>query len=143
MFFGFARIRRQVRQQRASVGIPTLSAALALLIALPCAAIAVEPAEDFVKGLQDRGLHELALEYLDGLKSSPLADEATRKQIPYLRGVALIEQSRQSADPAARNRLLDDARKELEQYAEANPQSVPGAERNCSWQPYRWRAGRN
>ena len=91
-------------------------------------ALAVEPAEEFVKGLQERGLHELALEYLDGLKSSPLADEATRKQIPYLRGVALIEQSRQSTDPAARNKLLDEARKELEQFAEANPESVQGAE---------------
>jgi tetratricopeptide (TPR) repeat protein len=104
-----------------------LAIALALL-SLHGAVLAVEPAEEFVKGLQERGLHELALEYLDGLKSSPLADEATRKQIPYLRGVALIEQSRQPTDPAARNKLLEDARKELEQFAETNPESVQGAE---------------
>lgn len=91
-------------------------------------AVAAEPTEEFVKALQQRGLHELSLEYLEGLKSSPLADEATRKKVTYLRGVALIEQSRQAADPAVRNRLLDEARKELEQFADANPNSVDAAE---------------
>ena len=88
----------------------------------------MERAEDFVKGLQDRGYHDIALDYLEGLKTSPLADDATRKQVPYLRGVALIEQSRQSSDPVGRNRLLDNARQELEAFAEANPENVAGAE---------------
>jgi len=87
-----------------------------------------EPAEEFVKGLQDRGMHELALEYLELLKASPVADDAIRQQIPYLRGMALIEQSRQSADATARSRLLDQARQELEKFAETNPHSVQGAE---------------
>lgn len=102
--------------------------ALALAFGVPSAVQAVEPVEAFVKGLQDRGLHELALEYLDGLKTSPLADEATRRHVPYQRGVALIEQSRASADSATRIKLLDEARKELEQFAEANPKNVHGAE---------------
>jgi hypothetical protein len=87
-----------------------------------------EPAEEFVKGLEDRGMHELALEYLELLKTSPVADDAIRQQIPYLRGTALIEQSRQSADAGARGRLLDQARQELEKFAETNPHSVQGAE---------------
>lgn len=87
-----------------------------------------EPAEEFLHGLEERGLHELALDYLDQLKTSPLADAALRKKVPYLRGVALIEESRQSPDTTARNRLLDEARQELEKYAEANPHSVQAAE---------------
>src|SRR5436190_6979025 len=92
------------------------------------AAIAVEPAEEFVKGLQERGMHELALEYLEQLKTSPVADDSVRRKIPYLRGAALIEQSRQAADSTARSKLLDQARQELEKYVEANPHSVQGAE---------------
>src|SRR5689334_11415637 len=60
-------------------------------IALLCCtglAVAVEPAEEFVKGLQERGMDDLAIEYLDRLKTSPLATDAIKKRIPYLRGVA-------------------------------------------------------
>ena len=70
-----------------SIGTRFLSAFLFLVDVSPSAAR--EPAEEFVKGLQARGLHELALEYLEQLKTSPLANEASRRQIPYLRGVAL------------------------------------------------------
>src|SRR3954469_19408421 len=98
------------------------------LIAADVRAFAVEPAAEFVKGLQARGLHSLALDYLEEMKTSPLANDAVRRQIPYLRGEALIEQSRQSPDPATRTKLLDEARQELEQFAELNPHSIDGAE---------------
>jgi hypothetical protein len=94
----------------------------------PSPVCATEPAEDFVKGLHERGLNELALDYLDRMRTSPLATDDFRKQIPYHRGATLIEQSRQTADPDARNRLLEQARTELEQFAQANPDSVTGAE---------------
>jgi tetratricopeptide (TPR) repeat protein len=125
----FARITR-LRSDRPRILTARPPFQLALLFSLltPWLASAAEQAEEFVKGLQDRGLHDLAQEYLEGLKTSPLANDATKRQVPYLRGVALIEQSRQSTDPSARNRLLDEARKELEQFAEANPQNVEGAE---------------
>ncbi|HVT28393.1 MAG TPA: hypothetical protein VHE81_10310 [Lacipirellulaceae bacterium] len=96
--------------------------------ALPSTAVAAEPVETFVKGLQNRGQHELALEYLEQLKTSPLADDAMRRRIPYMRGVALIEQSRQTPDPTQRKRLLDEAGQELAQFAASNPQNVDGAE---------------
>ena len=107
--------------------LPTL-----LFAAAVASAAAREPAEEFVRGLQERGLHELALEYLEQLKTSPLADEATRQQVPYLRGIALIEQARLATDDAASNQLLDEARRELEHFAEANPHNAQGAEAN--WQ---------
>src|SRR5262245_47562273 len=128
MYSAFAWIRRSTRgRPRRGPAWPGVLLAGAFLFVIPRTALAAEQAEEFVKGLQKRGLHELALEYLDGLKTSPLADDAMRKQIPYLRGVALVEQSRQASDAVARNRLLDTARKELEQFAEANPDNVQGA----------------
>jgi hypothetical protein len=109
--------------------VPFLIAlASAALLFSPRTASAVEPAEEFVKGLQERGMDDLAIEYLDRLKTSPLATEAIKKRIPYLRGVALVEQAKQSTDPAERNKLLDAGRRELEQFAETNPNSVSGAE---------------
>src|SRR5690349_7103907 len=109
MSFEIARIRhsRCIGLLRLSPSWRTTIAVLFLTLLDPVAAQAVERAEDFVKGLQDRGYHDIALDYLESLKASPLANEATRKQVPYLRGVAMIEQSRHSTDPAARNRLLD------------------------------------
>jgi tetratricopeptide (TPR) repeat protein len=124
-----ARNRRHSRDRRQfSSVLRRIWPALLLSTALPWTAVAAEPVEEFVKGLQNRGQHELALEYLEQLKTSPLADEAVRRQIPYLRGVALVVQSRQSPDPTLRNKLLDEARQELEQFAASNPHNVQGAE---------------
>ena len=84
MGFVIARIRRRPTRSTAThVRLNCgLCSSLLLFIALPAWPAAVEPAEDFVKGLQDRGLHGLALEYLDGLKTSPLANDATQSKFP-------------------------------------------------------------
>jgi hypothetical protein len=100
---------------------------LAAVVA-PLVAHAVEPAEEFIRGLQERELNELALDYLEQLQHSKLIDDDFRRNIPYHRGVVLLEQSRQTADPTARARLLDEAQTELRQFAEANPENVQGAE---------------
>ena len=105
-----------------------LVCAATLAVVLSATATAVEPAQEFLKGLQERGLNELALDYLEQIENSDLVDDAFRRQIPYHRSVVLIEQSRQTADVAARTRLLDEARLALERFAEANPDSVQGAE---------------
>src|SRR5688572_21490336 len=106
------------------------TAFLAMLALRTCSspAFAAEQPEEFLRGLKDRGMNELALEYLDRMTMSRLVDEEFRKQIPYHRGVALIEQSRQSSDAAQRSRLLDEARAELEKFAQSNPENVQGAE---------------
>ncbi|HEX5471987.1 MAG TPA: hypothetical protein VFW73_08875 [Lacipirellulaceae bacterium] len=129
MGFVLARNRRHSRvgRRRASV-TGRILLGLILLAVWPWSALAREPVEQFVEGLQARGQHELALEYLEQLKTSPLADEATRQRIPYMRGVALIKQSRQTPDPIQRDRFLDEARQELEQFAASNPHNVQGAE---------------
>jgi hypothetical protein len=121
---------------RRSILLAFLSAAL---LQLP--AYGVEPAEEFLRGLKERGLTELALDYLDRMKTSRLVGDEFRRQIPYHRGVVLIEQSRQSADPAARGRLLDQARAELEQFAQGNPDSVDGAQAQMQLGLMQWERG--
>jgi tetratricopeptide (TPR) repeat protein len=95
---------------------------------LPTGASGTEPAEEFLRGLKERGLNELALDYLERMKTSTLVGDEFRRQIPYHRGIVLIEQSRRSADPATRSRLMDQARVELEQFAQGNPENVDGAQ---------------
>jgi hypothetical protein len=92
------------------------------------AASAAEQAEEFLRGLRERGLNELALDYLERMETSPLADEQFRRQIPYHRGIVLLDQSRQSVDPALRKRLLDEAGAALQQYASGDVGGVQAAE---------------
>jgi len=93
-------------------------------------ACATEPSEEFLRGLEERGLHELAIDYLDQMKTSGAVADGFREKIPYHRGMVLVSQSRQSADAAARKKLLDRARAEFEQFAQSNPENVEGAEAN-------------
>ena len=108
--------------------VTTLVTAGLLAICRPSILFSAEQAEEFLHGLKERGLNELALDYLDRMKSSPLADDKFQQVIPYHRGVVLLEQSRQSVDPEVRNRLLDQARGEFEQFAQAHPANVQGAD---------------
>ena len=101
---------------------------LVALVSLSSNAAAAEQAEEFLRRLQDRGLNELALDYLERMQRSQLADEEFRRKIPYYRGVALIDHSRQTSDAAQRSRLLDEARDALETFAQSTPESVEGAE---------------
>jgi tetratricopeptide (TPR) repeat protein len=103
-------------------------AVFSLAAAWPLRGPAAEQAEEFLNGLKQRGLAELALNYLEGMETSALASDEFRRKIPYHRGVVLIELSRQSADPAARSRLLDEARTALEKFAGSDAQSVQAAE---------------
>ena len=108
-----------------------LRGALAVLVALAwssATAAAVEQADQFVGQLRERGQYDLALDYLDRLEQSPLADDATRAQIPYLRAVTQMDQARQALHSDERAKLMDAARSALEQYATAHPNSSTGAE---------------
>src|SRR3990172_9024656 len=82
---------RRALAARALVAVAAVTCCLA-------AASAREQAEEFVAGLRERGLHELALDYLSQMETSRLADAAFRERIPYHRGVMLIAQARQTAD---------------------------------------------
>ncbi|MEN6451505.1 MAG: tetratricopeptide repeat protein [Thermoguttaceae bacterium] len=63
---------------------------------LPCHASGGEPCQAFLDGLRspNRQLYDLALDYLEAMRSSPLADPAFREAIDYEVGVTLAEGAR-------------------------------------------------
>lgn len=101
---------------------------LAVASATSSVAIAVEPTEEFVTALRDRGLYELAQDYLTQMETSRLADDKFRERIPYHRGVIIIAEARQTADVDDRTLLFEKARLELERFVSANPDSPVAAE---------------
>jgi tetratricopeptide (TPR) repeat protein len=117
-----------VGRQQSARRWPGIALAVLLTLVWGATASAVEEADKFVGKLRERGLHDLAVDYLDGLEQSPLADDAVRAQIPYLRAVTQIDQARRALDRDARSRLVNQARTALEEFAAAHPDSVEGAE---------------
>ena len=87
-----------------------------------------EQSEEFLAGLRERGLYELALDYLAQMETSPLADAEFETRIPYHRGITLIAEARQTPDVDERTALFDKASKELEQFVATNPDSPAAAE---------------
>jgi tetratricopeptide (TPR) repeat protein len=106
---------------------PALVASLWLVVAI-APAEAVEQAEAFIAGLNGRGLTDVVLDYLDHIESSRLIDDDFRQQIPYHRGVTLIDQARQTGARDERARLLAEAREQLDNYSRANPDRPEGIE---------------
>ncbi len=89
---------------------------------------ASEPSEKFLAGLRERGLIDLALDYLEQMESSPLATEQFQALIPYHRGILLIERSRRTTDPDERAALLVEANAALDAFATSNPEKLKAAE---------------
>lgn len=86
-------------------------------------AVAREQADEFLAGLRERGLYDLALDYLSQMESSPLATAEFRERIPYHRGVTLIAQARQVAEVDQRTALFEQASRELEGFVSSHPDS--------------------
>ncbi|MBS0209757.1 MAG: hypothetical protein JSS27_12475 [Planctomycetes bacterium] len=96
------------------------------LTALPAAA--EEPFTQFLDGLRDRELFDMALEYLDIMSKSPLVSDELKTGIPYERGKTLIDSSRNDRDPKSKGRTLDQATEQLQAFLKNQPNSrVAGA----------------
>jgi tetratricopeptide (TPR) repeat protein len=119
---------KHTRRRRSDRRWICIALAVLLPLAWGAAAQAVEQADEFVGQLRERGLYDLAIDYLDRLEQSSLADDVLRAQIPYLRAVTQIDEARHSLDPDERSKLMDQARAGLEEFAAAHPDSVQGAE---------------
>lgn len=101
---------------------------LVWLVARPT--LAIEPYAQFLAGLRDRGLYELALDYLDSMRSSPLVSEQQKSEMPFEEGRLLTELARTERDSAAKSKLLDRARDRFDAFIKANPSNplAPKAE---------------
>jgi tetratricopeptide (TPR) repeat protein len=102
--------------------------AVVCVVSLAASLSAREQSEEFLQGLRERGLHELALDYLTQMRTSRLADAEFRDRIPYHRGITLIAQARQTPDVDERTKLFEKASRELEQFVAANPENPASAE---------------
>jgi hypothetical protein len=79
-------------------------------------AAAEEPVEAFLEGVRARGMYDVALDYLDYLATSPLADASTRQLLPYHRGVTLVAGARSERDITLRMRQLAEAESQFQQF---------------------------
>lgn len=95
-----------------------LACGLFLLVTPP--ARAAEEAARFLEGLRQRGYYEIAAEYLDQIKDSPLVSAEFKKNIAYEQGVTLVSAARASGDPRTREELFERARVELEAYVKGH-----------------------
>lgn len=84
-------------------------------------AAAEEPAADFLSALRKKGYYDVAIDYLDHLKTSPVAPQKVRETIGYERGVTLVDGAKHQRDFALREKQLDEAQAALEEFVAQQP----------------------
>jgi len=94
----------------------TLTTMLLLAAGAWSSLFAIEPASEFLDALRARGYHDVALDYLELMKNSPLVPVDFKEAIQYQKGLTLMEASRLQGDQALRERYLNEAQQALQQF---------------------------
>ena len=81
-------------------------------------------AVQFLQNLRDRGLHDLALDYIKSLRADVSLPAAVKNVLDYEEGRTLIDEAARSGDLVLREELLRDAAAKLEGFAKAHPQLI-------------------
>ncbi len=89
---------------------------------------AEEPCEQFLEALREAGLYDTALDYLDEMQTSSLADEEFRQKIPLSKVAVLLDAVVQIRDPQKITEQLDRTEKILNEFIATNPPSIQLAE---------------
>lgn len=110
--------RKSNSQTPKSLGWCALVCALALAAGR---AEAVEQYEEFLKALTDQGLYDLALDYIETMRDSPLLGEAQKQQMPFDEGRLLMRAAQAERNAAGKAKLLDRARDRFHDFIKANP----------------------
>ncbi len=76
---------------------------------------------DFVQGLRDKGYYDVALQYLDRLRSDPSTPAEIKATLEYEEGKTLIEEATKSRDPDVSKAKLEQAEKKIKSFVNANP----------------------
>jgi len=76
----------------------------------------------FVQELKERGLHDLALEYITQLRGDPAQPENVKAVLDYEESRILIDEAAKSGDLVRREDLLKEARDKLDGFVKVNPQ---------------------
>lgn len=95
--------------------------AVGFVLVLGRAGHAVEDARAFLDALRDQGYSDMALDYIEQLRGSPLCPEDMKDSLDYEAAVTLMTGSLATQDPKLRVKLLDDARDKFDAFLKANP----------------------
>jgi hypothetical protein len=82
---------------------------------------ATEEAQDFVERLRDRGYYDMALDYLEQLKTSPLCPKEMQEKLDYEVGLTLIGSSKMAGSLPKREAMLDQARDRFQKFIKEHP----------------------
>ena len=102
----------------------SIGVVLAALAAFAPPAQAIEPAQEFLDGLRERGYYDVALEYLDAAAQNPAVPVQFKQTILYEKGVTLVQGAKHQRDSALREKQLDEGQQVLQQFIGANPNSI-------------------
>ena len=75
-----------------------------------------EPARAFLEGLRERGYFDMAIEYLQQMRTSPLAPVEFKETLQYELGTTLIQSSREQRDIKLREAQLEEAARALQSF---------------------------
>jgi hypothetical protein len=98
-----------------------------LMVALGCLGVGgrsaqgEERAREFLDGLREQGYFDVALDYLEQLRASPLCPADLKESIDYEAAITLMSGSLVIQDPKLRIQALDDARDKFDAFIKANP----------------------
>lgn len=96
-------------------------AAILGVVAVAGSGSAEEPAQAFLEALRDRGLYDIALEYLDTAAKNPSLPSDFKESIQYEKGTTLVQGARLQRDAVLREQQLDEAQKALDQFVKEQP----------------------
>ncbi len=125
LFASRLRVGEAVRSGRRGVFSATRAAAFFVALALASGSVpaSADPTwQVFLDGLRQRGYTDMALEYLDQMRSSPRCPPELEATIDYQAGITLILESRLAGQISVRERRLDEARDHLERFLEQHPE---------------------
>ncbi|QEH33575.1 Tetratricopeptide repeat protein [Aquisphaera giovannonii] len=75
----------------------------------------------FLQALRDRGLADLAIDYIDILRHDPACPPDLRASLDYVEGSTLIDEATRINDATRQQELLEQARARLEGFLKAQP----------------------
>src|SRR5947207_871624 len=102
--------------------LPAVSWALLALVS--CRLLASEPAREFLDGLRERKLFDVAIDYLDAAAKDPAVPDSFKETVLYEKGITLIEAAGFQRDAALREQQLDEAQKVLQQFVKEQPNNL-------------------
>lgn len=96
---------------------------LACSFGKPPTVYAMEPAREFLNELRAAHLFDLAVEYLDGVKDSPLVPTEFKETLAYERGVTMVKWATLQKDYGIREKQLDEAQDVLRKFIRSQPKN--------------------